>query len=168
LALLALAGACFGQTATTGTAPIAAPAATTLPSYFAETGLSYDYYGKTPASTTGFGVRIGASNAYSVTDIDTPIAQPGSSYATLRTGIEYHMSVAGRWEFIGMGAAGATTNGSTTTSTFSGGAAASYDVGSLLTRGKINLPLVFEFRMVAITAAQVKPTYSLQFRKTFN
>lgn len=70
-------------------------------SYFAETGLSYDYYGKVPASTTGFGVRIGNSNTFSVTDIDT-LGQPGTSYATLRTGLEYHLAVSGNWEFIGL------------------------------------------------------------------
>ncbi len=84
--------------------PMAAVSAqTAVPySYFAETGISYDYYGKVPASTTGFGVRIGNSNTFLVTDIDT-LAHPGTSYATLRSGLEYHLAVKGNWEFIGLG-----------------------------------------------------------------
>lgn len=143
------------------------PGAPALPSYFVEAGLSYDYYGRVPAETTGFGLRIGASNAFSVTDIDAAIAQAGTTCATLRTGLEYHLSVSGRWEFIGLGSVGATTNGSTTTANFTGGVAVSYDLGNLLSKGKVNLPAVFQYRITVITATQVKPTYGVEFRKTF-
>lgn len=135
--------------------------------YFAETGLSYDYFGTTMASSTGFGVRIGQSNAFSVTDIDTPIAQPGTNYATLRTSIEYHVAVQRLWEFFGLGGLGITTNGDTSLASFAGGAGVSFDTGAWLSKGRFNLPIVFEYRIVAITANQVKPTYQFSFRKTF-
>ncbi len=160
---LMLATGAFGQTGATAAA--AGPAA--VYQYFAETGLSYDYYGQTMASTTGFGVRIGQSNAFSVTDIDTPIAQPGTNYATLRTAIEYHVAASPLWEFIGLGSVGATTNGSTTVASFSGGVGVSFDIGKWLSHGKIGVPLMFEDRLNVITANQVKPTYQLGFRKTW-
>jgi hypothetical protein len=160
---LMLAASAFPQTSTsTATAETVASY-----QYFAETGLSYDYYGQAMASTTGFGVRIGQSNAFSVTDIDTPVAQPGSSYATLRTAIEYHVAASNLWEFIGLGSVGATTNGSTTVASFSGGVGVSFDIGKWLSKGKIGIPLMLEDRLNVITANQVKPTYQLGFRKTW-
>jgi hypothetical protein len=149
-------------------APSPAPCTSGTPyGYFGETGISYDYYGHAPASTTGFGIRVGCSNVFLVTDIDTPIGQPGSSYATLREALEYHIAATGRWEFLGFGMVGATTNGTTTTSSFGGGAGISYDLGSLLSKKKFSLPVAFQFRIIAITATQVKPVYGLEFRKTF-
>ena len=136
-------------------------------SHFAETGISLDYFAQTMASTTGFGVRIGSSNALSVTDIDTPIAQPGVNYATLRTAIEYHVAASKLWEFMGLGGVGITTNGSTSLASFAGGAAVSFDIGSWLSKGKFSLPVLAQMRIVAITASQVKPTYGFLFRKTF-
>ncbi len=148
--------------------PIAAVSAQTAVtySYFAETGISYDYYGKIPASTTGFGVRIGNSDTFVVTDIDT-VAHTGTSYATLRSGLEYHLAVHGNWEFIGIGSIGATTTGSATIATFAGGVAASGDIGAFLSKGRFKLPLILQYRITAITATQVKPTYGVEFRKTF-
>lgn len=159
--LCALSAAALGQTVT---APVAvAPAY----SYFAETGISLDYFAQTMASTSGFGVRIGTSNAFSVTNIDTPIAQPGVNYATLRTAIEYHVAASKLWEFMGLGSVGVTTNGSTGVANFAGGAGVSFDIGSWLSKGKFSLPVVGQLRIVAITATQVKPTYGFLFRKTF-
>jgi hypothetical protein len=149
------------------TATSLAEPTTTPYQYFMETGLSYDYFGKTVASTTGFGVRIGQSNAFSVTDIDTPIGQPGTSFATMRTAIEYHVAAAGLWEFLGLGSVGVTTSGTTTVASFSGGVGISFDLARWLTKGKISLPVIAQDRLSVITANQVKPTYLVGFRKTW-
>ena len=143
--------------------------ATVRPNYFAESGLSYDYFGRVPAETTGFGLRIGDSNTFSVTNVDTTLGKTAgsSTFATLRTGLEYHLAVSGNWEFLGLGAVGVMTDGGTTLATFAGGMGVSYDFGHLLSKGKVSVPVVFEYRITAIAATQVRPTYGVEFRKTF-
>jgi hypothetical protein len=137
--------------------------------YFGETGASGNATGNF-ASTTGFGLRIGSSNAFWVTDVDTAI-RPGGAVSTIRSGGEYHVAILGKWEFLGFAAAGVsvdtTQSAAVGLGNFSGGFGMSYDVGNLLSKGKISLPLVGEFRMTAVTATSVTPVYSLLFRKTF-
>ena len=150
--------------------PAPTPAPTPAPkmiNYFGETGASYDYYAQTPASITGFGLRIGNSSGWSVTDVITGIGKGAPSAATIETGLEYHVAEMGLWEFLGLASAGVTTDGTVTLGNFSGGAGVGYDMGSLITKGKISLPLVFRFKITAITGTQVKPVYVLTFRKTF-
>lgn len=154
---------------------LAALAQTTPPqpdpvNYFAETGIAYDYFAHTPASTTGFGLRIGNSPVFSVTGVDTTL-HTGATAATIHTALEGHVSVKGLFEFLALGQIGVTNasyaEGSVTLGNFSGGAGMSYDLGALVTRGKVSLPVVFQFRIAAVTSTQVRPTYVLTFRKTF-
>lgn len=134
--------------------------------YFAETGISYDYYAKQPALTTGFGLRIGNSNAFSVTDVDSVVAN-GVQSATLRENVEYHIAAINKAEFLGVASAAVTTSSSVTLGNFAGGFGLSYDIGKTLTKNKISIPLVFQFRMNAINGVEVKPVYQFTFRKTF-
>lgn len=151
----------FGQASTSSSA------STPAYGYFGEIGGSYDYYGHAPAATVGFGVRIGDSKTILVTDVDTPLGPQAAGFSTIRETMEYHVVQTGNWELLGFGAVGATTNGSTAVASFAGGAGVSYDIGSLLSKGKLHLPAVFQVRLGAITGTQVKPTYGLMFRKTF-
>lgn len=162
LSLSGSAGGLFAQAA-----PVPACDTALTYNYFAESGISYNYYLKSPAVTTGFGLRIGCSNTFSVTDVDTTLGVANTTYANLRTGLEYHVSVAGNTEFIALGAVGVISNGTTTAASFAGGIALSYDIGKLLTKGKLSLPLAFQYRMTMLTATEVQPTYSIMFRKTF-
>ena len=149
-ALLLLAAAVAAQTPTsTPTAPTA-----TGPTYqyFGETGFGGSLDGLT--STTGFGLRVGSSQFFWVTDVDTTIGAQTSSSSTIRTGAEYHAALSGKMEFLGYAAGGVSVNTSpaastTTTATdaaqttntvglgnFQGGFGLSYDIGSLLSKGK--------------------------------
>lgn len=171
VAVALLAAICLSAQITPTPVPVAAPPPPPLYSYFAETGITYDYFAHTPASTTGFGVRIGSSNVFSVTDVDTTVAVtgglPAQQYATLRTGLEYHVATSGGWEMIGFSAIGATNTSSGTQASFAGGVGLSYDIGGLLSRGKFKLPIAFEYRLNAITATEVTTNYTIVFRKTF-
>jgi hypothetical protein len=172
-AALPISSACFAQTG-----PAAAPASNSLPvpvigySYFGETGFCYDYFGKVPCSTTGFGIRIGGSNAFVVTDIDTPIgsAATGVTYSTLRPALEWVVALNGHFSFTAIGATGVTSNGSNAGVSFGGGAGLQYDLGYLLSKGKFSLLMDFQTRIMAAPNAPanaVKPVYGLMFRKTF-
>lgn len=151
------------------------PVGTNAPySEFGFVSLSYDYFAATPAAETGFGVKTGTcSKAFLVTVVSTgigPNAQ-NNGYASLTEHFEYHIANSGYFEFIGDGQVGAvlstTSGGTVTNAMFGGGAAISYDVVGQISKGKFHLPVVLHADYVAITANQVKPTYTLEFRKTF-
>jgi hypothetical protein len=140
--------------------------------YFAETGLSYDYYGHQPASTTGFGLRVANTNAFSVTDVDTLFGNGAGSLtsATLRTGVEYHFVESAQWLFGGMGAAGVSVQTSASQAilgNFQGGVILGYNIGNFITRKKTGFWLIGEYRLNAVTSTQVRPTYTISLRKTF-
>jgi hypothetical protein len=169
--LLTLAACGWGQTASTPATTTCAAGSTPPYAYFAIAGITYDYYGRTPAVTSGFGVKTGAcSNAFLVTNIDTALGQ-NSSYATLRESLEYHLARSGNWTFLGKGLVGVVTatsaGGTVTQAMFAGGVSVTYDLGWKLSKGKLHLPVAGQFLYVAITATQVKPTYGIEFRKTF-
>lgn len=157
-------------TGTPAPAPVvsAAPSDVAVPAYqyFAYTGLSYDWIGKAPASITGFGLRIGSSNAFNVTEVATSVLG-GVTQASISTGVEYQVACAGGFCFQGIGSAGVTTNGGVTLGNFSGGFGMTYDIGQVVTKGKFSLIAAGQFRILSITATQVKPVYGIEFRKTF-
>jgi len=137
--------------------------------YFGETGASGSAAGAF-ASTTGFGLRIGSSSAFWTTDVDTQ-PKSGGAMSTIRSGAEYHVAALGRWEFVGFASAGVSVDTSQASAVglgnFSGGFGISYDAGSALSKGKISLPVMGEFRMTAINSMSVSPVYVLLARKTF-
>lgn len=146
--------------------------------YFAETGFGGNLEGLT--STTGFGLRFGTSQFFWVTDVDTSIKPLVTSSSTIRTGAEYHAAISGKTEFLGYMAGGVTVNTATTSTAdataqtsivglgnFQGGFGLSYDIGSVLSKGKFSLPMVAQFRITAISGNSVKTSYFLMFRKTF-
>jgi len=160
-------------TTTTPTTPVTTCAANATPpfTYFALGGMTYDFYGQLPAVTTGFGIKTGAcSNAFLVTNIDTAVGL-NQGFATLREALEYHVAHSGNWAFIGKGMIGVTTaataTGTATSAMFAGGVEVSYDAGYVLSKKAFHMPVVAQFMYVAITANEVKPTYGLEFRKTF-
>ena len=143
-------------------------------SEFGFVSVSYDYFASTPAVETGFGVKTGTcSKSFLVTVVSTGIGpnSQNNGYAALTEHFEYHIATSGWFEFIGDGQVGAvlstTTGGTVTNAMFGGGAAISYDVVGQLSKNKFHLPVVFHADYIAITANQVKPTYTLEFRKTF-
>jgi hypothetical protein len=168
--MLAMLAATVGAQTTTTCA-----AGSTPPfSYFASGGAYYDYYGKSPSVSTGFGVKTGqCSNAFLNTDISSGVGPSATAPtdATVTETLEYHLAHSGNFDFIGQGAIGAvqstTTSGTVTAAMFAGGVAVSYDAGYALSKGKMHLPVVLKFLYTAITATEVKPVYGVEFRKTF-
>lgn len=176
LSLCLIAFPIFAQTPITPAPAVTAtcPAGNTPYNYFASASASYDYYAQTPAVGSGFGVKTGTcSNAFLVTTINQGVGPTaaGQTYATLSEKFEYHLAHSGNFEFIGDGQLGVaqvvSSSGTVTQAMFGGGVSVSYDVGYVLSKKAFHLPVVFHFDYFAITANQVKPTYTIDFRKTF-
>jgi hypothetical protein len=158
--MLALATCSFAQTATPS-----APCVTAIPyNYLAEAGITY---GALPQYTTGFGVRIGCSSAFTLIDFDSTIGQPFTSYSTGRVSLKYIVATKGFWSMSSFAGVGATTNGSVS---FAGGGALSVDLGSFLSKGKVSLIVEGQFRATAVpgnTSGQVAKSAGVMVLKTF-
>jgi hypothetical protein len=171
--------AAFAQTTPT---PTACPAGTanTPYSYWAGSGVGYDLFGKLPSVRTFFAVKAGeCSNVFLETLISTGVGanNPTPGYAMLSERLNYQVAAKGPFSFEGHGQVGViqqTTSGANTVTTaaFGGGAGLGFDIGQVLSKGKISLPIVFSADYIAAPAAAapagaVKPSYSIDIRKTF-
>lgn len=142
-----------------------APACANLPyNYFAESGVTF---GQAKSTTSGFGMRMGCSNAFLTTDIDSTIGAPVSAYSTLRAGVEYVAASSGLWSLTAFAAAGATTAGGVS---FAGGGGVQFDLGRWVSKGKFSLLSSAQMRVAGAPegpANAVTKSLSFLFRKTF-
>lgn len=178
LVLLGLVGMGRGWSQTTPPTPCPSTSPNTPYSYFGSTGIGYDQFSNLPSVSTGFGVKTGTcSNAFLVTTITTGLGSnnPTPGYGQLSEKFEYHLAHSAYFEFLGDGQVGVVQapSGATstvTTATFGGGAAVAFDLGYLASGKKFHLPVAFHVDYVAapgVPGNAVKPSYLLEFRKTF-
>jgi hypothetical protein len=106
---------------------------TALPSYMVGTGVSWNRYAAQPYSNvTSFAVRIGATNVYSWSTIDTPIAATPAGGSPLpssvRTGAAYvaAQSSSGRVFLVLLGDLGLTSTPSAAAAGYSAGLAVAW------------------------------------------
>jgi hypothetical protein len=156
-------------------------------SYFANTGLRYDYYDKVMTETTNFGFRVAGPTGESVpnglwlvTSIDaTPRSQSGS--AGLRVSGAYFLKSNGIITFYGHGGVGAQTNSIVTTvgtnvtlnvanllGNFGGG------IGTVInlckgfnSKSKTNCTVTIDYNLIGVTSQSVKPVVGLYFGTSF-
>jgi hypothetical protein len=141
-----------------------------LPSYVVGAGGAYDRYASPAASVPiTLSVRIGSTNLYSWTTMDTPIApvsSTGPSPASLRTGIAYVAAGSGSCFLFLLGDAGiATGSGTTALGAFSGGLGMYCDIGARFKTSKLYVgPVV---RAIKVSSTAVQPVIEFMVSKGF-
>lgn len=165
--MLLLSVALWGQVAPIpAPIPVAVPVAKTAifqPTYFVGAGSSYDYYGKGGLiPNTSFGIRIASTGIYSYTTIDL-----GRTTATFRTGAAFIFYQVGNWSLMGLGDAGlASTSGSSTLGSYSGGGFVLYDIGNRSNSGN-HFYIGLGGRLVQTSTQGKEPVLAITFGKGF-
>lgn len=154
------------------------------PSYFATTGLRYNYYDNVATETTNFGVRVAGTQTgtvtipngfWSITSIDaTPRSQ--SSSAGLRESASYFLSRQGNITFYAHAGVGAQTVSNTTGNTTSTSLLGNLDGGmgviwnickTFNPNAKINCMVVGDYSILAVSTQAVKPVIGIFFGTSF-
>lgn len=130
------------------------------PTYVVGTGITYDYYGKTGfASTTTVALKV-TGGLYQITTLDLT-----RDTSVMKAGVGYTLIKNGRWSLMGLGDAGGATGSGPTLLSASGGMALSYDVGSLLTKGKSSFYIIGGGRANHLASLPIAPTFTISFGK---
>lgn len=186
LTVALLASAAYSQTAQVSASP----------SYFASTGVRFNYYDQVLTSTTNFGIRIAGpatinginvpNGFWAIASIDaTPRSQ--SSSAGLRISAAYFLKAAGDFSLYALAGPGFQTNSSTTPTVTSnspttiGNVTVSNVLGSIgggaglvwnacksfNANSKVNCNVMLEYSVQSVTTQTVKPVLGLYIGTSF-